>query len=792
VKLSTKLILASILSSLIFIACILIVNIQQRKVSEGYAFVIQSDQVIMSSAKLQKLILDMETGLRGYLLTVNNDHLELYSVATQVYPDALQNLVNIVQDDPEHLKSVQDIDSLLVKWRARAEEVINTKKLGADTYDDKGKAIIDKVRAEFNQIEKREDYRHTQRFKEKQASIASANQSILILGVASIVFVTLLSTLIIKSVFSRINKIVHWSQDIASGNFEANISAVAKDELTTLAMSLNTISVKLKDVFDSHLAAEVQALESERKLRHHIKETERELLKTKQLLEESEGVKKMFLANISHEIRTPMNAIIGFTELLSKSVLDKDQDEYVKAIKFSGDNLLVLLNEILDFSAIEAGKIKLEQISFKLAEVLNNAAKNFESTAKQTGIELKIKVADNIPEEVIGDPYRLYQVLLHLMSNAFKFTEKGYVSLEAECIEIVGHEALLSFKVADSGIGISAEKMSEIFEGFTQLDTTTTRKNGGTGLGLCIVKNLVEMQGGNITVKSTVGEGSVFTFLVRYKISSCQEPTPAVEVKRVDKEYEGTVSVLIVEDNQLNQLLATKILGKGNYSLDIADNGRIAIEKLKKNRYDIVLMDIRMPEMDGFETTYHIRNIMPEPVCNIPIIAITANVIKGELERCLEAGMDDYISKPFKADELINKISQWIDSSQSTQSIDSNAEKDTAHIYVDLTYLKMLCNNESDFMKEMILTYFKSADEFVERVNDALQAKDYNMLGELAHKMKSATLIVGIEALEEPMEKIEKFSFERFRLNEIPVLADMVKDIIRQSVKELELELEKL
>lgn len=380
---------------------------------------------------------------------------------------------------------------------------------------------------------------------------------------------------------------------------------------------------------------------------------EEELIKARHVAEESMKIKEKFLANMSHEIRTPMNAIIGFTRLLLEDDLSAKQNEYINAIRFSGENLLVIINDILDFSKMQSGKMIIEEVSFSIIDLLNRIVKIFEAKSKEKGLDFLFESTIPTPF-LIGDPVRLNQVLNNLIDNAIKFTDKGFVKLSVN--QLTGDEENLTIelKVEDTGIGIPKNKVGSVFESFTQASSDTTRKYGGTGLGLTIVKSIVEMQNGTIAAQSVLGKGSVFSIVLPYKVSA--------EVKGKENVSEETfvdlhdVRVLLMEDNHLNQLLTKTVLTKAGCKIDIAKNGLVGIEMLKEFEYDIILMDIQMPEMDGYETTLYIRNKIAGCLSEIPIIALTADALSTESAKCAEVGMNDYISKPFKREDLCNKI----------------------------------------------------------------------------------------------------------------------------------------
>lgn len=386
-----------------------------------------------------------------------------------------------------------------------------------------------------------------------------------------------------------------------------------------------------------------------------------ELMEAKKQLEESLKIKEQFLANMSHEIRTPMNAIIGFTNLVLKSELTEENKKFLSAIKTSGENLLVIINDILDFSKIESGKIVFEKINFNLDQAVSTLIQLMKPKADEKNIMLHSSVSKDLPVALIGDPTRLNQILTNLLSNAIKFTNRGEVSLEVKMLKEDNDTAEIEFLVRDTGIGIPPENLSKIFLSFTQGSNDTSRKYGGTGLGLTISKQLVESQGGKISVSSVLKEGSCFSFSLNF-IKCKSINTDEIGIKKVSTEAdlpEGT-KVLLVEDNMLNQILAKKVLSNWKCTIQVAENGLIAIEKIKETNFDVVLMDIQMPEMNGYEATEFIRKKLPPEKCNVPIIAMTAHAFTSEIEKCKALGMNDYISKPFNETELYLKVSNAI------------------------------------------------------------------------------------------------------------------------------------
>ncbi|WP_281615668.1 response regulator [Flammeovirga sp. SubArs3] len=385
------------------------------------------------------------------------------------------------------------------------------------------------------------------------------------------------------------------------------------------------------------------------------------LISAKDVAETSARAKQEFLANMSHEIRTPINGVMGMADLLQDTPLSSDQSQLLKVLKGSADHLLVVINDILDISKIESGKLTLEYKKIDLFELMDNILASHKPQTDQKGLNSILDISQKVPQYVIGDPVRLKQILINLYSNAIKFTFEGSIIITVRCLEEIDEQIKLQFSVKDSGIGIEQSKIDQIFDSFTQASNATTRKFGGTGLGLSISKQLVEIQGGTMQVESKPNFGSTFYFDITFKkyIEQETQKTVVPSPKVIDEPpilSNRTKKILLVEDNEVNQMLVLRLLKKWGYATEVADNGLIALDKLKADSFDLILMDVHMPEMDGYSATKKIREEFEDPVSAIPIIAMTASALKGEFERCKEAGMDDYISKPFKKDILEEKV----------------------------------------------------------------------------------------------------------------------------------------
>ena len=507
------------------------------------------------------------------------------------------------------------------------------------------------------------------------------------------------------------------------------------------------------------------------------------------IAENAVQAKQQFLSNMSHEIRTPMNAIIGFTKVVLKTDLTAKQKEYLTAIKMSGDALIVLINDILDLAKVDSGKMSFEAIPFKLELSISAMLHLFDTKIQEKNLELVKEYDKNIPEVLIGDPVRLHQIILNLISNAVKFTSSGKITVGVRLISENNENATIEFMVSDTGIGIAENKLENIFENFQQASSGTSRLYGGTGLGLAIVKQLVEPQGGIIHVKSKIKEGSTFSFTLTFKKTN-EEVNLEIEPEEINKEIR-TVKILVVEDIPLNQLLMKTILDDLGFDRDVAENGKIAIEKLKINSYDIILMDLQMPEMNGFEATEYIRNTMKS---KIPIIALTADVTTVDLAKCKAIGMNDYVSKPVNEELLYNKIislvrkpTSLIVETKINQENQNKSKQDKIAKYINLNYLNKHTKSNPALIMEMISLYLKQTPSLIDNMKQSLQNKDWNSLQAAAHKMIPSFSIMGIHTdFENIAKKVHEYANTQLQTENINDLVLQLENVCMQACKELE------
>jgi len=493
-----------------------------------------------------------------------------------------------------------------------------------------------------------------------------------------------------------------------------------------------------------------------------------------QIAENAVISKQQFLSNMSHEIRTPMNSILGFTKLMLKTDVTDKQRQFLNAIKTSGDILTVLINDILDLAKVDAGKMVFEQKSFKMARSISALIQLFEPKIREKNLQLIKKYDDKIPETLEGDPVRLHQILINLVSNAVKFTSTGKITIDVRLLNADNEKATIEFKVIDTGIGIAENKIDHIFENFQQATSNTSRLYGGTGLGLAIAKKLTEQQGGTITVKSKIGKGTTFCVVLPFRISGAAIESET-EIKELDEGVRD-IKVLIVEDIALNQLLMKTVLDDFGCESDIAGNGKIAIGKLQNIPYDIILMDLRMPEMDGFEATEFIRNKMN---CNTPIIALTADVTTADLKKCRSVGMNDYISKPIDERLLYHKIMDLLKESRSIRL--KGSPKCT-----DLTYLTNRTKANPKLLTDMITLYLDQTPTLIGNMKQSLKDKDWDSLYTAVHKIIPSFYIMGIHKDFENMgKKVQEYASTQKNLDELQDLVLKLETICLRACDEL-------
>ncbi len=476
-----------------------------------------------------------------------------------------------------------------------------------------------------------------------------------------------------------------------------------------------------------------------------------ELIEAKKVAEDAKTLQEQFLANMSHEIRTPMNGIQGMTDLLLDTTLSERQHDFAKTIKRSADNLVVIINDILDFTKIKAGKLTIEKIDFDLAEVVENITAVFSHRIMAKRLTFSFDVDKNIPSVLKGDPYRLNQILINLIGNAVKFTHEGGIAVKISMQEKNDLGVILNFSVSDTGIGIENEKIDEMFECFTQASVETSRKYGGSGLGLAITKQLLELQKGNISVESELKKGTTFHFSIPFNYSKNNNKLFFGGKKL--KDYAGFLNnkkFLVAEDNMVNQKVITNVLQKAGCTADIANNGLEAINFLKTHSdYDAIIMDLQMPEMDGYAATKYIRNVMK---ISIPIMAMTASALKGEKSKCIEIGMNDYLTKPFDFSMFYERVSRLLDHQSSIET--EIPEEISSMDLFDLSMLEEM--DDSDYLSEILDIFLNNTPVELKQMQEELVQGRFDEVYKIAHKLKSSTGLLKANNLFDVLVKIEE------------------------------------
>lgn len=530
-------------------------------------------------------------------------------------------------------------------------------------------------------------------------------------------------------------------------------------------------------------------------------------VKEKELAEQSARLKQQFIANMSHEIRTPMNAIVGMTRLLMEKNPRPDQVKYLDAITRSADNLLVIINDILDFSKIEAGKITIEFIDFSLKSVLKNVVTLLRFKAEEKGIAIRFDLEGEVPDSLVGDPTRLNQVLMNLAGNAVKFTEQGSVQILVRVTDRQPHFVQLAFDVKDTGIGIPQDFVNRIFESFTQAGTDVARKYGGTGLGLTISRQLVELMEGTISVQSKLGEGTTFTFVLPFQLGDEQKINRGGEfhLQSADVDILNRSRILLVDDNEFNTIVAVDTLKAiaPRMQIAVASSGYQAMELLREHGADLVLMDIQMPQLSGTETTRLIRDTFPDELRRLPILAMTANVMRQDIEQYLQAGMNDHIPKPFQKEELVRKILRHLNrelvSKREPGPLEGEGNADLARVestmpvappvsgrITDPRFLMSFAGQDVAKQKKYVQIFLQNAPRLLEQVMQGSASGDYEKLKIAAHSLKTQLNYMGVKEEMSHVYELEQLAAQRGSADQVAELAANLQKVCERAFAELE------
>lgn len=601
-----------------------------------------SQKVISSSQELLKLLLDMETGMRGFLITGNYVFLEPFHQANAVWHEKILSLKMLVLNNSKHSLRLNEISVLQTVWleeyakiaivargnknQSEEDALINVINLIEKQV---GKDIIDKIRLIKDELIQEEKALMLLRQKEAR-NTEKVTKLAVVLGTSIALFVAFLFTFFVSSIIVKnLNILVQGTKKITKGDFDSNIKVSSNDEFSVLADAFNHMSNSLELSINK--------------------------------MEQAIQAKSDFLANMSHEIRTPMNGVLGMLTLLEDTKLSDIQKEYITSIRSCGDGLILVINDILDISKLEAGMLSLENKPFNIRRLVTETVFLLDEQASQKGITLHTSLDSNLPETLLGDRLRIRQIFLNLLNNAIKFTEEGHVTLAVSLTYQNDNKANLLFKVVDEGIGISQPDQNKLFLPFSQVDNSISRKYGGTGLGLVICAQLIKQMGGEIGVKSQLNKGSTFYFSLLFEETTCANDDELMLESGQEKlkstsllADEIPLNILVAEDNNINRVIADKLFSKLGYKVDLVNDGEQALKAVSKKSYDVVYMDMQMPLMDGVTSTINIIEQYPD---NHPvIIAMTANVLAEDKQKCFTAGMTDFICKPINLEDIIASI----------------------------------------------------------------------------------------------------------------------------------------
>ena len=496
---------------------------------------------------------------------------------------------------------------------------------------------------------------------------------------------------------------------------------------------------------------------------------------------EAAAIKENFLANMSHEIRTPLNAILGFTNLLQTKAIDGQTKEFAQTIQRSGESLMAIVNDVLDLSKIEAGMMRIETTPFSIRALVHSVATMFKPKADEKQLRLCATVSEDVPDILEGDATRLTQILVNLIGNAIKFTSSGNIDIQITNKGITGNRLSAGITVKDTGIGIAKEQLGKIFERFQQAEASVTRRYGGTGLGLSIVYELVQLQHGRIQVESAPGAGTTFEIVIPYTIAA---NAPAKNNMTPQIPFEPPpdgIKILVVEDNEINQNLIRHLFTNRGLSFDISSNGKEAIDRLQQHSYNIILMDIQMPEMDGYTAVQVIRQTLK---LDTPVIAMTAHAMPGEREKCLSYGMNEYISKPIKEEQLLQLMAQFTGNRNITRTVQPNltGQHNNVFRYIDLQYMKEISQGDHEYEKTVTAQFLEMVAAHLKDIQQCWQKGDIATLKRTAHNMKTSVSIMGLteqllpwlDAMEH--EQLTESSFQRYYTS--------VKEICRNASEE--------
>jgi signal transduction histidine kinase/CheY-like chemotaxis protein/HPt (histidine-containing phosphotransfer) domain-containing protein len=765
-------ILSGFISILILFTTVTLVNLSlSRHVKEAMTAIAESDDIQQNAILLEEQIMDTESGLRGFLLTDNEDFLEPGHAAIPAIK-RLINEQNALFGHPGYRQEdLKKLDKEIELWiQNYVQPLIDAKResvLGSRNQSEfnrlfdltvrtgEGRRITEQIKKELEKVTA--DLKN--REKEKKAELMNYKSNVetitLILNSVAAIIAFCISLVIIKSITSRINKMVLFARNFSEGDYSLKIKDTHRDELSIMSDSLNRMASTIEEKMEELNSSLVR-------------------------LDQSKRTQELFFANMSHEIRTPMNGVIGMTDLLQDTQLSEEQSEFVKAIKESSEHLLVIINDILDFSKLQAGKMLFEKKSVNIKDLLDTTALILKAKIEEKNLQLVIKIDPAIQFHVYTDPVRLSQVFLNLIGNSVKFTLSGTITVSASVIAEEGEFQTICFAVSDTGIGIPTGKIPVIFDSYSQAHSPSDIHQEGTGLGLGIVKKIIMANGGSIEVESKENKGTVISFTLKFEKCSKPESKPEAEVSIFSgKDKLKGLKILVAEDNRMNQRVAKAVLEKEGATVKVVENGKEVLEMLQEVNFDILLLDIRMPEMGGIECIQAIRSLQI-PMQKIPVIALTANALKEERDLCIQEGMNDYLTKPFNSQVLTQRILNLLKVSATQSQTDPEKLTTTA----SLKTLQKLSGVNSKFVKEAIEIYITDMTESFGRMKELIGQENQAPIKAIAHKMKSSAALVEATQLFETLDEIELN--ENIPRSELEPLLEKTGKLLDISIQQLQ------